>query len=74
VSVLQEALWTAAAAPGALLLIWWNNGPLINESFLWAATWVAATTGLWLACGMYKLALLRRLVRRGIAQVAQVAA
>ena len=74
VSVLKEALWTAAAAPGALLLIWWNNGPLAGESFLWAAAWIVATAGLWLACGVYKLRLLRRLVRRGIAQVAEVAA
>jgi hypothetical protein len=74
VSVLQEALWTAAAAPGALLLIRWNNGPVPIESFLWAAAWIGATAGLWLACGVYKLRLLRRLVRRGIAQVAEVAA
>jgi hypothetical protein len=67
-------VWTAAAAPGALLLIWWNNGPLTVESCLWAAMWVVATAGLWLACAVYKLGLLRRLVRRGIAHVAQVAA
>jgi hypothetical protein len=74
VSVLQEVLWTAAAAPGALLLIWWNNDPLTVESSLRAATWVVVTAGMWMACGVYKLGVLRRLVREGIDHVAEVAA
>ena len=71
VSVLREALWTAAAAPGALLLVAWNDGPLTGQEFVWAAVWVVATASLWLACGVYKLGLLRRLVQGGIARVAQ---
>jgi hypothetical protein len=74
VSVRQEVLWTAAAAPGALLLIWWNNDPLTVETFLWAATWVVVTAGMWLACGVYKVGVLRRLVQQGIDHVAEVAA
>jgi hypothetical protein len=69
VSLLREALWTAAAAPGALLLVWWNVGPMTGQEFVWAAVWVVATASLWLACGVYKLGMLRRLVRGGIAQI-----
>jgi hypothetical protein len=68
VSVLREAVWTGMAAPAALLLVWWNDGPLTGQELVWVAVWVLATSSLWLACGVYKLGLLSRLLRRGIAQ------
>ncbi len=73
VSVLREALWTAVAAPAALLVIRFTDGPLTSEQFLWAGLWVVVTAGLWLAGGVYKLRMLRGVVQRGIAQVASAA-
>lgn len=69
VSVLREILYSSAIAPGALVLIWIQYGRPAPQYLLFAGGWILVACGLWLAWGVYKMRLLRRLVRQGLSQV-----